>query len=118
MLQLMGVVAFTLLLLGFPFMVVLFATFLVVSFFFFPDLNLNILIQQILSGIKPLSLVCVPMFILAANIITSGKAARRMVNMVRAFLGHLPGGMPIVIMLGFIPGPVGRKKSRLPRKVS
>jgi tripartite ATP-independent transporter DctM subunit len=36
------------------------------------------------------------MFILAANIITSGKAARRMVNMVRAFLGHLPGGMPIV----------------------
>ena len=96
MLQLMGVVAFTLLLLGFPFMVVLIATFLVVSFFFFPDLNLNILIQQILSGIKPLSLVCVPMFILAANIITSGQAAKRMINMVKAFLGHLFGGLPIV----------------------
>jgi len=96
MLQLMGVVAFTLLLLGFPFMVVLLATFLVVSFFFFPDLNLNILVQQILSGIKPLSLVCVPMFILAANIITSGQAAKRMINMVKAFLGHLYGGMPIV----------------------
>ena len=92
MLQLMGVVAFTLLLLGFPFMVVLITTFLVVSFFFFPDLNLNILIQQILSGIKPLSLVCVPMFILAANIITSGQVARRMINMVKAFMRHLPGG--------------------------
>lgn len=96
MLQLMGVVAFTLLFLGFPFMVVLLATFLVVSFFFFPDLNLNILVQQILSGIKPLSLVCVPMFILSANIITSGQAAKRMINMVKAFLGHLYGGMPIV----------------------
>ncbi len=96
MLQLMGVVAFTLLFLGFPFMVVLIATFLVVSFFFFPNLNLNILIQQILSGIKPASLVCVPMFILAANIITSGQAAKRMINMVKAFLGHLFGGLPIV----------------------
>ncbi len=96
MLQLMGVVAFTMLFLGFPFMVVLLATFLVVSFFFFPNLNLNILVQQILSGIKPASLVCVPMFILAANIVTSGQAARRMINMVRAFLGHLFGGLPIV----------------------
>lgn len=96
MLQLMGLVAFTLLFLGFPFMVVLLATFLVVSFFFFPNLNLNILVQQILSGIKPASLVCVPMFILAANIVTSGQAAKRMINMVRAFLGHLFGGLPIV----------------------
>jgi TRAP-type mannitol/chloroaromatic compound transport system permease large subunit len=96
MLQLMGAVAFTLLFLGFPFMVILIATFLVVSFFFFPDLNLNILVQQILGGIKPASLVCVPMFILAANIVTSGQAARRMINMVRAFLGHLFGGLPIV----------------------
>lgn len=96
MLQLMGVIAFTLLFLGCPFMVVLIATFLVTSFFFFPDLNLNILVQQILNGIKPLSLVCVPMFILAANIITSGQAARKMINMVKAFLGHLSGGLPIV----------------------
>jgi len=96
MLQLMGVVAFTLLFLGFPFMVVLITTFLVVSFFFFPDLNLNILVQQILGGIKPASLVCVPMFILAGNIITSGQAARRMINMVKAYLGHIYGGMPIV----------------------
>ena len=96
MLQLMGVVAFTLLFLGFPFMVVLIATFLVVSFFFFPNLNLNILVQQILCGIKPLSLVCVPMFILAANIVTSGQVAKRTINMVKSFLGHLPGGLPIV----------------------
>ena len=96
MLQLMGVVAFTLLFLGFPFMVVLITTFLVVSLFFFPDLNLNILVQQILGGIKPASLVCVPMFILAANIITSGQAARKMINMVKAYLGHIYGGMPIV----------------------
>jgi len=96
MLALAGIVAFTFLFLGFPFMVVIIATFLVVTFFFFPNLNLNILIQQMLSGIQPASLVCVPMFILAANIITSGQAAKRLINMVKAFLGHKVGGMPIV----------------------
>jgi len=96
MLPLMGFVAFSLLLFGFPFMVVLLATFIITSVFYLPDLNMNILVQQILGGIKPLSLVCVPMFILAGNIITSGQSARRMINMVRAYLGHLFGGLPIV----------------------
>ena len=50
MLPLMGFVAFSLLLFGFPFMVVLLATFIITSFFFLPNLNMNILVQQILGG--------------------------------------------------------------------
>ena len=96
MLGLLGVVAFVMLFLGFPFFVILITSFLVVSFFFFPDLNPNILAQQILGGIKQTSVICVPMFMLAASIVTSGQAARRMINMVKAFLGHMPGGLPIV----------------------
>jgi tripartite ATP-independent transporter DctM subunit len=96
MILFMAIIAFTLLFLGFPFMVVLIGTFIATTFFYLPDLNMNILIQQILGGIKPLSLVCVPMFILAGNIITSGQSAKRLVKMVKAYLGHLFGGLPIV----------------------
>jgi tripartite ATP-independent transporter DctM subunit len=35
------------------------------------------------------------MFILAANIMTSGKAANRLVEMIRVFVGHIPGGLAI-----------------------
>lgn len=96
MILFMAIIAFTLLFLGFPFMVVLIGTFLATTFFYLPDLNMNILVQQILGGIKPLSLVCVPMFILAGNIITSGESAKRLVRMVKSYLGHLFGGLPIV----------------------
>ncbi|MDA3950387.1 MAG: TRAP transporter large permease, partial [Spirochaeta sp.] len=37
----------------------------------------------------------VPMFILGAGILTSGQAARRLINMVRVMVGHIPGGLAI-----------------------
>jgi tripartite ATP-independent transporter DctM subunit len=35
------------------------------------------------------------MFILAANIITSGRSAEKLIDMVKSFVGHIPGGLPI-----------------------
>jgi tripartite ATP-independent transporter DctM subunit len=35
------------------------------------------------------------MFILAANIITSGRSAEKLIAMVKSFVGHIPGGLPI-----------------------
>jgi tripartite ATP-independent transporter DctM subunit len=35
------------------------------------------------------------MFILSASIITSGESAGRLIQMIKAFVGHLPGGLPI-----------------------
>jgi len=43
----------------------------------------------------PPALVCVPMFILGANIMTSGNSATRLINMVKAFVGHINGGLAI-----------------------
>lgn len=96
MLQLMGVVAATLLLIGCPFVVMLIVTFLTAVFFYFPNFNYLTLIQQILTGIKPAALVCVPMFILTANIITAGKGAKKIINLAKAYLAHIYGGLPIV----------------------
>ena len=60
-----------------------------------PNMNLQVVVQQLIRGFSPASLVAVPMFILAANIMTSGKAATRLVEMIRVFVGHIPGGLAI-----------------------
>jgi C4-dicarboxylate transporter, DctM subunit len=85
----------TTLVLGFPFMVVLLGSLILYVTIYMPTLNTNVLVQQVLTGIIPPALVCVPMFILAANIITSGQAAKRLIQMVKSFVGHIPGGLPI-----------------------
>ncbi|MDW7738854.1 MAG: TRAP transporter large permease [Bacillota bacterium] len=91
----LGLSMLTKLLLGFPFMVVILGSLILYFWIYMPGFNMNVLVQQVLSGIKPPALVCVPMFILGANIITSGKAAEKLINMVKAFVGHIPGGLPI-----------------------
>ena len=40
--------------------------------------------QQIMTGISPPALVCVPMFILGANILTTGESAKKLINMVKS----------------------------------
>jgi C4-dicarboxylate transporter DctM subunit len=91
----LGISMIVLLLLGFPFMVTILGPLITYININIPNLKMTVLVQQILTGLTPPALVCVPMFILAANIITSGRAARRLINMVKAFVGHIPGGMPI-----------------------
>lgn len=85
----------TMLLFGFPFMVVLLGSLILYITVYMPGFNFLVLVQQILTGVTPSALVCVPMFILAANIITSGKSAEKLIEMVKSFVGHVPGGLPI-----------------------
>lgn len=86
---------FTLLFLGLPFVIVIITVGILALLLFCPEVAPRVLVGQILTGISPIALLCVPMFILAANIITQGDGANRLVNLVRAFLGHIPGGLPI-----------------------
>ncbi len=86
------------LLLGVPFMVTLLGSLMLYIFTYSGDSAPRIMmtmVQQVMSGITPPALVCVPMFILAASIITSGKSATKLIDMIKAFVGHLPGGLPI-----------------------
>lgn len=85
-----------LLLLGFPMMIPL-----IVGAFvgFFSLLNgfsqMETMIQQIMGGIRPTSLIAVPMFIFAADIMTRGYSANRLIDLVMAFVGHLKGGLAV-----------------------
>jgi len=85
-----------LLLAGFPMMVPLAAATLAVLLIFFTgDVSPAIIIQQWIGGITPSALVAVPMFILAADVMTRGQAAGRLLDAVAAFVGHLRGGLPM-----------------------
>ena len=90
-----GLVMVAMLMLGFPFVIVLLGPVLAYLGITMPNMNLQVVTQQIINGFTPPALVCVPMFILAANIMTSGKAAARLVEMIRVFVGHIPGGLAI-----------------------
>ena len=84
-----------LLVLGFPMMVPLIVAPLLVVATYLKGFDPMMLIQQILAGIRPLALIAVPMFIFAADVITTGQVARRLIDFVMAFLGHIRGGLAV-----------------------
>ncbi|MBE0505216.1 MAG: TRAP transporter large permease [Marinospirillum sp.] len=96
MMTLMLVTMVVLLLLGFPMMVPLIAAALIGFYMMFDGFGqMNTFIQQMMGGIRPAALIAVPMFILAADIMTRGQSANRLVNMVMAFIGHIKGGLAV-----------------------
>lgn len=89
-------VMIVLLLLGFPMMIPLIAGSLIGFVSLFGGVGqLDTMVQQILGGIQPASLIAVPMFIFAADIMTRGQSANRLIDLVMAFVGHLKGGLAV-----------------------
>lgn len=85
-----------LLLLGFPMMIPLIIGAFVGFHTMFGGIGqLETMVQQILGGIRPASLIAVPMFIFAADIMTRGQSAGRLIDMVMAFAGHVRGGLAV-----------------------
>ncbi len=95
MLTLMVTIMFVLLFLGFPMMIPLITAPIIIIWFYYPGFDPMILTQQMIGGILPASLIAVPMFILAADIMTSGEMSNRLVDFVKEFVGHIKGGMAI-----------------------
>jgi tripartite ATP-independent transporter DctM subunit len=95
---LFGISLGAMMLFGFSFMVTLLGSLILYVYVYMPDFApklITTMVQQVITGVTPPALVCVPMFILSASIITSGESAGRLIRMIKAFVGHLPGGLPI-----------------------
>jgi tripartite ATP-independent transporter DctM subunit len=86
-----------LLLLGFPMKIPLLAgAILGVYLLYEGDLSkTQFIIQQMMAGIRPAALIAVPMFILSADIMTRGKSAEKLIDLVMAFVRHIKGGLAI-----------------------
>lgn len=96
MTTIMVVTMIALLLLGFPMMVPLIAAAIIGFYMMFNGFGqMDTLIQQMMAGIRPASLIAVPMFILAADIMTRGQSANRLIDMVMSFIGHIKGGLAV-----------------------
>lgn len=61
----------------------------------FTEANLMVTVQRLFGGIDKFSLMSVPFFILAANVMKNGGIARRILEWARGFVVHLAGGMAI-----------------------
>lgn len=83
-----------LLFLSFP-MVVPLTVATMIGFLHFSDLPLQNIIQQMITGITPNALIAIPMFIFAADIMTRGHTATRLLDLIEVFIGHYRGGLPI-----------------------
>lgn len=84
-----------LLFLGYPMKVPLTAAALLAVLVWYPGADPSTLVQQMIGGVQPAALLAVPMFILAAEIMTRGQAADRLLDLVLRFVGHVRGGLPI-----------------------
>ncbi|CEI82462.1 C4-dicarboxylate TRAP transporter large permease protein DctM [Oceanobacillus oncorhynchi subsp. incaldanensis] len=84
-----------LLFLNFPMMIPLMLAPVVVMLIFNPNLNMDLLMGQLLTGISSSVLLCVPLFIFAADIMTSGKTSNRLLDFIGSFIGHIRGGYAV-----------------------
>ena len=91
----LGLIMLVLLLMGFPMMVPLAVGTLFMMFtgmtFFGPDQ----MVSWMITGVGSWVLAAVPMFIFAADILTKGHTANRLLDLVDSFTRHLRGGLPI-----------------------
>ncbi len=93
MLWMLVIILFACLILGFPMYMSMVLGSLVSVLVFLPQLPANTIIQQLMSGVQPFALLAIPLFIFAADIMSSGRTATRLVDLMKAFIGHIHGGL-------------------------
>ncbi|MEI4472206.1 TRAP transporter large permease [Frigidibacter sp. MR17.24] len=67
---------------------------------FWPTLPDPAVVQKILGGVDHTTLLAIPFFILAANLMGSGQIATQLVSVVKALVGHTRGGIGHVTVGG------------------
>ena len=82
-----------LLLLGFEMFLVMGIPSLLVWLFYFPTIPSIAIAQKLLGGVNVSTLLAVPFFIFAADIMARGTIARRLTDLVKTNLGHYRGGI-------------------------
>lgn len=58
-------------------------------------LDMSSMVGQLITGIESYQLLCVPLFIFAADIMTSGRTSNRLLDLVGSFIGHIRGGYAV-----------------------
>ena len=98
------VLAIAMLVLGFEMLLVMGVPALLTKWIFFRDLPEIVAVQKMLGGVQVVTLLAIPFFIFAADIMSHGQIASRLPDMVRRLIGHYSGGLghaTVVSMMTF-----------------
>ncbi|MGM8214927.1 TRAP transporter large permease [Bacillaceae bacterium W0354] len=95
MLTLLLGIMIVLLLLNFPMMISLMVAPFIAAIIYMPHFDPSIMVGQLVTGIESYQLLCVPLFIFAADIMTSGRTSNRLLDFVGSFVGHIRGGYAV-----------------------
>lgn len=68
--------------------------------FLTPEFGMFISAQKLVSGIDSFTLLAVPFFILAGQLMSSGGIAKRLINFAMLFLGRVPGSLALTNIAG------------------
>ncbi len=63
------------------------------------EINSAIVIQRMFSGSGSFTLLAIPFFVLAGNLMSSGGISRRLVNLCNSLFGHISGGLAMVAII-------------------
>ena len=99
MLAICGVLFFVLLVLGVPIFMSMVVACLVALPMSFPGMDMGLAIQRIVGGIDTFSLLSIPFFMYAADIMSKGDIGHKLVNFANRLVGHLPGGLAITTVV-------------------
>ena len=91
------IIMFACLLLGFPMFMSMILSSTVAILVFMTTMQPSTIIQQLMSGIDSFALLAIPLFIFAADIMSAGHTARRLIDFVKAFIGHIHGGLGVTL---------------------
>ncbi len=61
---------------------------------------MNTVITQMVSGMDSFPLMAIPFFILAGELMERGGISEKLVNLAKALVGHIQGGLGMVVILG------------------
>jgi C4-dicarboxylate transporter, DctM subunit len=100
LLALVVAVAVALLVLGFEMFLVLGIPALMTKEFFYGALPNAVIAQKIVGDINHSTLLAIPFFILAAELMGEGQIARRLTGFVQSLVGHRRGGMGYTVIGG------------------
>lgn len=64
------------------------------------DLSTFVACQKMVSGVDSFSLLAVPFFILTGVLMNTGGIAQRLINLAKAFVGRIPGGLAHTNIVG------------------
>ncbi len=90
---LLCILAFAMLALGFEMLLVMGLPAVLAKLAFHPDMPQVVIPQKMLSGVSVGTLLSIPFFIFAADLMARGVIAQRLTTMVRMLIGHTPGGI-------------------------